>query len=87
MGSYGLEPFPEQRLQAASTRVRIPDVCLVPITDSEEVIRKPPLLCVEILSPDDRWRRLVTQESQVARQVDELRWNDVVVPLSEVFPE
>ena len=114
VGHRGLEPLPEQRLQVSKTRVRIPDVCLVPVTDTEEVPHDPPALCIEILSPDDRWKRLqgcisdylafgvpviwiidpydreafvVTQQNREPQRVDELRWNDVVVQLSEILPE
>ena len=42
----------------STTRVRIPDVCLVsrelPV---EQVITRPPIVVVEILSPEDRVRR------------------------------
>ena len=58
VASHGLEPLPEQRLQVAKTRVRIPDVCVVSAADIEEVGQVPPEFCVEILSPDDRWKRL-----------------------------
>jgi Uma2 family endonuclease len=47
----------EQRVRIAATRVRIPDVCVV--GELEEVVTKPPLLCVEVLSPDDRWSRVI----------------------------
>jgi Uma2 family endonuclease len=46
----------EQRTRVSPTRVRIPDVCVV--QELEEVTSKPPLLCVEVLSPDDRWGRV-----------------------------
>ncbi len=45
-----------QRVRISANRVRVPDVCV--IEELEEVISKPPLLCVEVLSPDDRWRRV-----------------------------
>jgi len=48
--------LPEQRVRISATRVRVPDVCVV--GELEEVIGKPPLLCVEVLSPDDRWSRV-----------------------------
>jgi Uma2 family endonuclease len=109
----GLEPLPEQRVQVSKTKVRVPDVCVVPITD-DEVEQHPPQLCIEIVSMDDRLSRLmkiasdylafgvpmiwlvnpyhreafeVTQENPLPRQVDELGWNNVVLQLSEVFPE
>lgn len=44
------------RTRVSRTRVRIPDVSVV--SDMEEVTSKPPLLCVEVMSPDDRWNRI-----------------------------
>jgi Uma2 family endonuclease len=45
---------PEQRVQIKATRVRIPDVCiLAENAPHEKIIRTPPLLCIEILSPED----------------------------------
>ena len=39
----------------AATRFRIPDVCATRrASPFEEIIRTPPLLCIEVLSPDDR---------------------------------
>ena len=49
----------EVRLQVASNRFRIPDVMVFPAGVS--VTRYPktaPLLCIEVLSPEDTWRRL-----------------------------
>jgi Uma2 family endonuclease len=51
--------YPEQRVQVSPTRYRIPDVCIV--TDQspfESVLTHPPLLCIEILSSEDRWPRM-----------------------------
>lgn len=56
-GAKGLVILPEQRVRISPTRVRIPDVCVVAAL--EEVISKPPLLCVEVFSPDDRWNRVI----------------------------
>jgi len=47
----------EQRVRVAPARVRVPDVCVIGALD-KEVIAIPPLLCVEVLSPDDRWSRV-----------------------------
>ena len=44
------------RTQVSPTQVRIPDVSV--ISELEEVTSKPPLLCVEVMSPDDRWNRI-----------------------------
>jgi Uma2 family endonuclease len=45
----------EQRVQTSASRFSIPDVCVIPFaTRTEEIVRTPPLLCIEILSRDDR---------------------------------
>ena len=45
----------ELRTRVSPTRVRIPNVCLLRRdTPREPVTLTPPLLCIEILSPDDR---------------------------------
>ena len=52
--------LPEQRTRVAQTRVRVPDVCVVPREGPMEKIRiTPPLICIEILSPEDRMSRTV----------------------------
>lgn len=44
----------ETRTQVTSTRFRIPDVCVnLASLPRERIIRTPPLLCVEVLSPRD----------------------------------
>ena len=48
----------EQRVLVSPDRVRICDVCLIDQGASRErVLRTPPVLCVEILSPEDRLPR------------------------------
>jgi Uma2 family endonuclease len=45
----------EQRVQTSTQRFRIPDVCAVRRNSPlEPILRTPPLLCIEILSRDDR---------------------------------
>ena len=44
----------EQRLQVSPRRrYRVPDVLVIRREDKEQIITKPPLLIVEVLSPDD----------------------------------
>jgi len=43
----------EQRLQIRGGGVRIPDLVLVEAGPQADVLTKPPLLVIEILSPDD----------------------------------
>jgi len=49
----------EVRVQVNPNRFRIPDVCVVLGQPGEQVLTKPPFLCIEILSPEDRMSRLV----------------------------
>jgi Uma2 family endonuclease len=52
---WGIHVFPEQRVQVSPTRFRVPDVCVVAGPEPEEqVFTKPPFICIEILSPEDR---------------------------------
>jgi len=51
---WNVRVFTEQRVQVKPTRFRIPDLCAVAgRRPAEQVFTRPPLLCVEILSPDD----------------------------------
>lgn len=52
--AWNLFPYVEWRVQVGPERFRVPDVCLVPGPEpTEEILRRPPLVCVEILSPSD----------------------------------
>lgn len=45
---------PELRVQVKTSRYRVPDVCVrARIAPSEQIVRNPPLLCIEVLSPED----------------------------------
>ncbi len=50
---YGCVGVTEQRVRVADKRVRIPDVCALVEGAGEEVLISPPLVCIEVLSPDD----------------------------------
>jgi Uma2 family endonuclease len=54
---WGIRVLVEQRVRVSPHRFRIPDVCVLrrnqPI---EPVFTQPPLICIEILSKDDRLR-------------------------------
>ena len=51
----GIWVYVEQRVQVKPSRFRVPDICVVagpkPL---EQVFTQPPLICIEILSKDDR---------------------------------
>lgn len=56
---WHIEVLPEQRLQISPTRFRVPDVCLVSLDQPvEQILTRPPLACIEILSPEDTMRRM-----------------------------
>jgi Uma2 family endonuclease len=47
-----------QRTRVASSRVRVPDLVIVKAGSQPDVIQAPPVLIVEILSPDDTYSDL-----------------------------
>jgi Uma2 family endonuclease len=52
---WNIVVVPEQRVQVKATRFRVPDITVMAGGDpGEQIITKPPFLCVEILSPRDR---------------------------------
>ena len=48
----------ETRIKVSSTRFRVPDVCVYAQEPDEQVFKDPPLLVIEILSPEDRMSRM-----------------------------
>ena len=56
---WHIEVLPEQRMRLSPTRYRVPDICLVSLDEPvEQILTKPPLACIEILSPEDTLRRM-----------------------------
>jgi Uma2 family endonuclease len=54
---WGIHVFPEQRVQVAAHRFRIPDICVVAGKEpGEQIFREPPFICIEVLSKDDTLR-------------------------------
>jgi Uma2 family endonuclease len=45
----------EQRIQVSATRVRVPDLVVVRPGPQPDILTAPPLLVIEILSPDDSY--------------------------------
>ena len=57
---WGVYVSPELRVQVSATRFRVPDVCVTDArTAIEQIPQRPPLLCIEILSPEDRLPRML----------------------------
>lgn len=49
----------ELRVQVRPNRFRVPDVCVrLRSAPSEQIVRTAPLLCIEVLSPEDRVARM-----------------------------
>lgn len=56
---WGVRVVVETRTRISPTRFRIPDVCVVSAAmERERIITHPPLLCIEVLSPEDRLKRM-----------------------------
>jgi len=54
----GITVVPEQRVQVGPTRFRVPDVCVTLGHPGEQIFTRPPFICIEILSPEDRLSRM-----------------------------
>jgi len=53
--ALGINVYVEQRVQVTPTRFRVPDICVtVGPKPVEQILTRPPFLCVEVLSLDDR---------------------------------
>ena len=54
----GIAAIVEWRVQTSPTRFRVPDVVVVRGKPNEQILTTPPLLCIEILSREDRLSRV-----------------------------
>ena len=54
----GITAWVEWRFRTSPTRFRIPDVIVTNGKPNEKILSTPPLLCIEILSPEDRVSRV-----------------------------
>ena len=65
----------EQRVQVSETRFRIPDVCLLRRELLiEQIIRTGPLVCIEILSPEDSVHKMRVRFADYHRMGVENVW-------------
>jgi Uma2 family endonuclease len=55
---FGIHVFPETRTQISARRFRVPDIAVTTKKPAGRILREPPLLCIEILSPEDRASRI-----------------------------
>jgi Uma2 family endonuclease len=56
--TWSVKVATEQRVKVSALRVRIPDLMLVSRGPQPEIIVEPPVLVVEILSPDDTYTEI-----------------------------
>jgi Uma2 family endonuclease len=57
--AWGLEVFPSLRTRVSATRIRVPDVLVLRAgLRFERILYLPPLIVIEILSPEDDWSRI-----------------------------
>jgi Uma2 family endonuclease len=65
---WGVEVFPELRTQTAATNFRVPDVLVVRAGESfDRYITRPPLIAIEILSPEDTLRVMQGKAAEYRR--------------------
>jgi Uma2 family endonuclease len=50
--------YPELRVQVDATRYLVPDITVTTKKGKGKILREPPFLCIEILSPEDRVSRM-----------------------------
>src|ERR1035441_2139243 len=56
---WRVEVLPECRMQVAPSRFRVPDVMVLRSGQKvNRIVREAPLICIEVMSPEDTWKRL-----------------------------
>jgi Uma2 family endonuclease len=52
---WSIEVLPDVRMQVSATRFRVPDICVCSASSTDRrIVTTPPLLVIEVLSPEDR---------------------------------
>jgi Uma2 family endonuclease len=64
---WGVFGLPEQRVKISPTRFFVPDLCVVPLGTWEKIVVTPPLIVIEILSPEDTLRRAEEKAQEYLR--------------------
>lgn len=80
---WGVYALPEQRVQTEKSRFRVPDIAILRQGSKREgVLTHPPLLVIEIQSPDDPLRRLELKAAEYRAFGIEYVW--VIDPYARV---
>jgi Uma2 family endonuclease len=62
---WGVRPLTDVRVQVMATRFRVPDLTVIRAgTPRERILTHPPLLVIEILSPEDRLSRMTERTDE-----------------------
>ncbi|WP_263380848.1 Uma2 family endonuclease [Granulicella paludicola] len=62
---WDIRVLPEQRVQISKTRYRIPDICILRRSDPKDrIVNWAPLLCIEVLSEEDRLQEMQTKVNE-----------------------
>jgi len=65
LDSWGVFGLTEQRVQIAARKFLIPDVCVLRLgAAAEDILTRPPLIAIEIMSPEDTMRRAVKKAAE-----------------------
>jgi len=65
MDEWGVFGLTEQRVQITPRKFFIPDVCVLRIgSPAEDILTRPPLIAIEILSPEDTIRRAAAKTAE-----------------------
>jgi Uma2 family endonuclease len=72
---WGVEVYPELRTQTQARRFRVPDVLVMRKSDQfERYVKTPPLIAVEILSPEDTLRAMQEKAAEYRQFGIEYIW-------------
>jgi len=65
LDNWGVFGLTEQRVQISPSHYLIPDVCVLHVgSPAEAILTRPPLIAIEILSPEDTRRRAGTKAAE-----------------------
>jgi Uma2 family endonuclease len=73
--AWGIVAGTEMRVQVGERRYRVPDVCVLRRSDpADDIVKIPPMICIEILSPEDRLQRVQEKFDDYATMGVEHMW-------------
>jgi Uma2 family endonuclease len=83
MDDWGVFGLTEQRVQIAPRHFLVPDLCVLRLgSPTEDILTHPPLIAVEIMSPEDTLRRATKKSAEYLRFGIEHVW--VIDPSARV---